>query len=120
MGINPAFWRDRTVLITGHTGFKGAWLALWLDRLGARVTGYALPPQTTPSLFALSQVSTRVHSITADVRDLRSLRDVVRDARPNVIFHLAAQSLVRESYRSPIETIATNVLGTANLLEAAR
>ena len=118
--MTPAFWRDRRVLITGHTGFKGSWLALWLDRLGAQVAGYALPSATGPNLFELAGVGSRVQSVFADIRDLDCIRDAIRDSRPEIVFHLAAQSLVRESYRSPIDTLATNVMGTANLLEAVR
>jgi CDP-glucose 4,6-dehydratase len=118
--VNPAFWRERRVFITGHTGFKGSWLTLWLDRLGAKVVGYALAPTTAPTLFDLAGVDSRVQSVFADVRDLDRVRSAVRDTRPEIIFHMAAQSLVRESYRSPIDTFATNIMGTANLLESAR
>jgi len=120
LGVTSAFWQDRRVLITGHTGFKGSWLALWLARLGAKVTGYALAPPTTPNLFKLVDVGSYVHSIVGDVRDLEQIRRVLRGAKPEIIIHMAAQSLVRESYRSPLDTIATNVMGTVNLLEAVR
>jgi len=114
-------WRDRSVFLTGHTGFKGAWLALWLAGLGARVSGYALPPATTPSLFALAGVRDALsgHHL-ADVRDAAALARAVREAEPEVVFHLAAQPLVRLSYREPVETWGTNVMGTVNLLEAVR
>jgi CDP-glucose 4,6-dehydratase len=116
----PMTWTGKRVLVTGHTGFKGAWLSLWLQRLGATVTGYALAPPTTPSLFEQARVADAMQSIIADVRDLTRLTEVVRDARPDVIFHLAAQSLVRAGYDDPIGTYATNVMGTAHVLEAAR
>jgi CDP-glucose 4,6-dehydratase len=118
--VNPAFWRDRRVLITGHTGFKGSWLALWLNRLGASVAGYGLAPATNPSLFELADVGSHLQSVIADIRNLDDVRHAMRNARPEIIFHLAAQSLVLESYRSPLETLAINVMGTANMLEAAR
>ena len=121
MGITPEFWRDRRVFVTGHTGFKGAWLVRWLHRLEAAVYGYALAPPTTPSLFEASSVKellARDHR--ADILDQQRLAEALNDAQPEVLFHLAAQSLVRESYRQPLETFATNILGTANVLEAAR
>jgi CDP-glucose 4,6-dehydratase len=120
MAVDAAFWSGKKVLVTGHTGFKGSWLTLWLHDLGARVTGYALRPPTQPSLFELARVQEAVSSLEADVRDLDRLRRAVSDAQPEVIFHLAAQSLVRHSYAEPIETYATNVMGTVNLLEAVR
>ena len=113
--------RDRRILVTGHTGFKGSWLCLWLKELGATVTGYALAPPTTPSNFDVSKVGTcLVRHVIGDVRDAEMLARVVSDVDPDVIFHLAAQSLVRESYRDPVTTVATNVMGTVNLLEAVR
>ncbi len=112
------FWRGRRVLITGHTGFKGAWLALWLRRRGALLTGYALAPRGTPNLWDLVCADTA--SIIADIRDPVRLRAAVRDADPQIVFHLAAQALVRESYRDPLATYATNVMGTAALLQACR
>ena len=115
-----AFWRGKKVLLTGHTGFKGAWVALWLEHLGAEVTGYALPPPTEPSLFELAGVARGIHSILGDIRDLDRLSQAVREARPDILIHMAAQSLVRVSYRDPVETYATNVLGTVNVLEAVR
>ncbi|EGV20699.1 CDP-glucose 4,6-dehydratase [Thiocapsa marina 5811] len=117
---DPAFWRDKRVLLTGHTGFKGAWLALWLSRLGARVTGVALSPVTTPSLFDLADIGSLVDSHTIDIRDATALGHCVNTADPEIVFHLAAQALVRASYRDPLGTFSTNVQGTANLLDALR
>lgn len=111
----------RPVFITGHTGFKGSWLALWLTQLGARVSGYALPPCTEPSLFRLARIQTALaRHVEADIRDLPTLTAALREAAPEVIFHLAAQPLVRPAYREPVTTWATNVMGTVHLLEAAR
>ena len=118
--MTASFWRDKRVLVTGHTGFKGAWLALWLAERGARVTGYALAPATTPSLYEQANVGARVDSVIADIRDRARVEQVVRDARPEIVFHLAAQAIVRESYAAPVETFEVNVLGTTYLLEALR
>lgn len=118
MELFDNIYRDRSVFLTGHTGFKGSWLASWLDRLGARVSGYALPPSTRPSHWSLIQTSTRSHE--ADVRDVASLRTAVSECAPEIVFHLAAQPLVRRSYRDPLENWSTNVMGTANLLEVCR
>ncbi len=120
LAIDPDFWRGRSVLITGHTGFKGGWLATWLLLMGARVTGYALPPDTEPSYFNLCRLGERMVSLDGDVCDEVSLRAAVIQAEPEVIFHLAAQPLVRRGYREPVKTFATNVVGTANILEVAR
>lgn len=117
---NGGFWKGKKVFLTGHTGFKGSWLSLWLDSLGARVTGYALKPPTKPSLFELCRVDRLTKTIFADVRDAARLRKAVLDARPQVIIHMAAQPLVRESYKDPRGTYETNVMGSVNLLEAAR
>ena len=114
------FWRGKRVLLTGHTGFKGGWLALWLQRLGADVTGIALDPSTTPSLFDLARVSGGMNSHFCDIRDASALAALLRAARPDLVFHLAAQPLVRASYREPLATFGTNVMGTAHLLEALR
>ena len=114
------FWRGRRVFVTGHTGFKGAWLCLWLTELGAEVTGYALAPPTDPSLFVVAGVERRLRHILGDVRDGAALAAAVAEARPEIVLHLAAQSLVRESYVDPVGTYATNVMGTINLLEAVR
>jgi CDP-glucose 4,6-dehydratase len=120
--VNPsaAFWRGKHVLVTGHTGFKGSWLCHWLLHLGASVTGLALAPDTEPSLFVESRLADRLASHLDDVRDLAATRRVVAAARPEIVLHLAAQSLVRRSYADPVGTFATNVLGTAHVLEAAR
>ena len=118
--MDAAFWRGRRVLITGHTGFKGGWLSLWLARLGAQVYGYALPPSTNPSLYALAKVADAVESTFGDVRDAQTLTALVRRVQPEVVFHMAAQALVRASYADPAGTYATNVMGTVNLLEAVR
>jgi CDP-glucose 4,6-dehydratase len=113
-------FRGRRVFVTGHTGFKGAWLAEWLGTLGAEVTGYALDPPTDPSLFDALDLGVRLRHVVADVRDRDRLTDEVQAAGPSVIFHLAAQPLVREGYAAPHMTFATNVMGTVNVLEAAR
>jgi len=114
-------YKGKRVLVTGHTGFKGSWLCEWLLMLGAEVHGYALKPPTNPSLFNQLQLSRRIASHTlGDVRDLKHLTKVVKRVRPDIVFHLAAQPLVRESYRTPRETFDTNVMGTVNLLEAVR
>lgn len=118
--LNSTFWQGRPVFVTGHTGFKGSWLSLWLQSMGARVTGFALQPPTTPSLFEEAQVSRGMMSIEGDVRDLEALAQAIIQARPEIVFHLAAQPLVRLSYLHPVETYATNVMGTVNLLEAVR
>jgi CDP-glucose 4,6-dehydratase len=118
--VTPEFWRNRRVLITGHTGFKGSWLTLWLDRLGAKATGLALAPPAGPNLFELTDVGSHCSSVFADIRDLDKVQHAINQSRPEIVFHLAARSLVRESYRSPIDTFSTNVLGTANILEAIR
>ena len=110
----------RRVLVTGHTGFKGAWLSEWLLGLGADVTGFALAPPTEPALFNQLGLADRMTHVIADVRDTAAVADAVRGRQPDFVFHLAAQSLVRESYEQPVETFATNVMGTINVLEAAR
>lgn len=113
-------YKGRRVLITGHTGFKGSWLSLWLRELGATVIGYALKPPTTPSLFEVLGLGSKIISITADIRELKILRDAFEKYQPEIVFHMAAQSLVRYSYREPVETYETNVMGTVNVLEACR
>lgn len=121
LGVNKDFWRGRSVLVTGHTGFKGGWLALWLAEMGADVHGYALPPEEGPNLFSAIGLQDRLKShYLADIRDADVLAQAVRHAAPDVVFHLAAQALVRQSYVAPLETYAVNVMGTANLFEAVR
>lgn len=118
---DPEFWQNKRVLLTGHTGFKGSWLSVWLNRLGAKVTGFSLPElPTEPSLFADLGLAEHMESLKGDVRDLSSIRDVVTQGQFDVVIHMAAQSLVRESYTHPVDTYATNVMGTVNVLQAAR
>jgi CDP-glucose 4,6-dehydratase len=118
MEINPAFWAKKKVLLTGHTGFKGSWLALWLESMGADVIGYALKPPTTPNLFEVAQVSRGITSVIRDIRNLNDLRTTIDYHQPQIVIHMAAQSLVMESYKHPIETYATNIMGTVNILES--
>jgi CDP-glucose 4,6-dehydratase len=119
--MNQSFWQSRCVFVTGHTGFKGAWLCMLLQRLGARVHGFSLPPPTEPSLFDIVDMGRQIESdVRGDVRDLPTLSSAMRAARPDVVIHMAAQPLVRESYGDPVGTYATNVMGTVNLLEALR
>lgn len=120
MGVTASFWRNRRVLITGHTGFKGSWLTLMLSQLGAEIWGLSLEPDTTPSLFDLAQVNTLCRSHIGDIRNRQTVEAVVRDAKPEVFFHLAAQSLVGESYSDPVETFSVNVMGLANVLDVLR
>jgi CDP-glucose 4,6-dehydratase len=117
---SPEFWRGKRVLLTGHTGFKGGWAALWLARMGAQVTGIALAPNTTPNLFEKLGLGTLIESHLCDIRDRESLTRLVHAAKPDIVIHMAAQPLVRASYREPVETFATNIMGTAHLLEALR
>jgi CDP-glucose 4,6-dehydratase len=114
------FWADRRVLVTGHTGFKGSWLVLWLQRLGAAVTGFAGPPPTSPAMFELARVGELVDDLRGDVRDAAAVAAAVARAAPEVVLHLAAQPVVRRAWRHPAETFAINTLGTAHLLEAVR
>jgi CDP-glucose 4,6-dehydratase len=120
MVVNPDFWRSRRVLVTGHTGFKGAWLCMCLNRLGAEVTGFALPPPTEPNLFDLAGLNRYTNSVVGDITDHMSLKRTLTETKPEIVIHLAAQALVRRSYEHPLETLGTNVMGTANLLEACR
>lgn len=119
--MNPEVWRGKRVFLTGHTGFKGSWLSLLLEGLGAQVTGYALSPTTQPSLFELANVASGMRaSHLADIRDAAPLLAAMQDAEPEIVLHLAAQPLVRTSYRDPVETWSTNVMGTVNVLETVR
>jgi CDP-glucose 4,6-dehydratase len=118
--MHPEFWRGRRVFVTGHTGFKGGWLALWLREAGAEVTGFALAPGAFPNLFEAARVGEGIRSITGDIRDAAALDAALRESDAEVVFHLAAQSLVRESYLRPADTYATNVMGTVHLLDAVR
>jgi len=120
MEVNPDFWKGKRVLLTGHTGFKGSWLSLWLQSMGTQVVGYALAPPSNPSLFDVAEVGKGMTSIIGDIRDLEHLRKVFAEHRPEIVIHMAAQSLVRYSYVEPVETYSTNVMGTVNLLEAVR
>ena len=119
MRPDPAFWRGRRVLVTGHTGFKGGWAALWLRELGSQVTGFALPPDTEPSLFAMLGAATG-ESILGDLRDRAVVADAVARAAPEIVLHMAAQPLVRRGYAEPVETFAANMMGTVHLLDALR
>ena len=114
------FWQGKRVFLTGHTGFKGSWLSLWLARLGAQVTGYALTPPTNPSLFELCKIGEIVTTIIGDVRDEKSVFEAMQKAQPEIVIHMAAQPLVRDSYKIPVETYAINVMGTIHVLEAVR
>jgi CDP-glucose 4,6-dehydratase len=119
--VDPIFWRDKSVFLTGHTGFKGGWLSLWLASMGAEVTGYALSPNTDPSLFNSLQIANEIKtSHIADIRNLQALQNAMTLAKPDVLIHMAAQPLVRYSYEHPVETYATNVMGTVHVLESAR
>jgi len=118
--MHPAHWQGKRVFVTGHTGFKGGWLCLWLKQLGAEVTGYALKPATEPSLFEAANVSAGMYSIIGDIRDREKLAQAMNEVRPEIVIHMAAQALVRYSYQHPVETYETNVMGTVNLLEAVR
>ena len=120
MKLNNAFFKDKTVLVTGHTGFKGTWICKVLVRMGAKVIGYALPAPTNPSLFSLSGIENDIVSIIGDIRDLKKLCDTVQQYQPSIVIHMAAQPLVRESYENPVYTYETNVMGTVNICEAVR
>jgi CDP-glucose 4,6-dehydratase len=118
--VKASIWKGRRVLVTGHTGFKGGWLSLWLHRLGAHVTGLSLLPPTRPSFFEQTHLRDLVDHVEGDIRDMQTVSGAVEAARPEIVFHLAAQSLVRHSYDNPVETYATNVMGTVHVLEACR
>lgn len=118
--IDIEFWKNKRVFLTGHTGFKGSWLSLWLNSLGASVKGYSLEPPTTPSLFVEARVAEKIDSETGDIRDLEKLQKSMTEFNPDILIHMAAQPLVRLSYDLPIETYEVNVIGTAKVLEVAR
>lgn len=118
--MNPDFWRDKRVFLTGHTGFKGSWLSLWLQSLGARVCGLALVPPSEPNLFTVAKVGNAMESVIGDIRDLETVHRAMAAFKPDIVIHMAAQPLVRLSYSEPVETYATNVMGTVHVLEAAR
>lgn len=118
--MNSSFWKNKKVFLTGHTGFKGSWMSLWLLKSGADLTGYSMSLPTTPSLFADLKIEKEMKSIFSDVRDLDKLKSALKNANPDIVIHMAAQPLVRYSYVNPVETYATNVMGTVHLFEAAR
>ena len=118
--MNTHFWKNKKVLVTGHTGFKGSWLSLWLQSMGANVVGYALAPPSNPSLFEVAHVAEGMISLEGDVRNTEQVQAAVEQHQPEIVIHMAAQSLVRYSYQNPVETYATNVMGTVNVLEAVR
>ena len=117
---DKAFWNDKRVLLTGHTGFKGSWLTLWLKKLGAKITGFSKDIPTNPSIFEIADVKHGINSIIGDIRNFNEIKDVIKKTEPEIIIHMAAQSLVRVSYTNPRETYETNVMGTVNLLDALR
>jgi CDP-glucose 4,6-dehydratase len=117
---SPNFWQGKQVLLTGHTGFKGAWMALWLSKMGAKLTGVSLPPNSTPNLFTLANIEQMTNSHFADIRDADAVSNIVKKAQPEIVLHLAAQALVRPGYNDPLGTFATNIMGTANVLNAVR
>ena len=118
--VNPQFWKGKRVFITGHTGFKGSWLSLWLQLMGAEVKGFSLTPPTQPALFEVAKVGDNMQTEIGDIRNLQQLSQSIRAFNPDVLLHLAAQPLVRLSYKEPVDTYSTNVMGTVNVLEAAR
>jgi CDP-glucose 4,6-dehydratase len=120
MDLFENFYKDKKIFITGHTGFKGSWLAIWLHELGAKITGFALKPYTSKDNFVLSKLSSKIQDIRGDIRNFEHLNKVIKHAQPDIIFHLAAQPLVRLSYKEPVETYQTNLMGSINLMEAFR
>lgn len=112
------FWQGKRVLITGHTGFKGSWLSFWLKNLGANICGYALAAESEPNLFSSLNLASEINSVIGDIRNLAEFEKNLAEFEPEIVFHLAAQSLVRKSYREPVETYATNVIGTVNVLDS--
>ena len=120
VNMNLEFWKNKRVFITGHTGFKGSWMALWLHELGSIVKGYSLAPNTIPSLFEITQLDSKIESVIGDINDLECLTRSLVDFKPEIVFHMAAQPLVRASYRDPVGTFQTNVMGTVNIFEAVK
>lgn len=120
VGFVMPFWKGKKVLITGHTGFKGSWISIWLQKLGAEVMGFSMEPPTSPNLFSQAEVGSDMQTTYGDIRDFNQLKQLICSFEPEIIFHMAAQSLVRKSYLDPLETFSTNIIGTANLFEAAR
>lgn len=120
LGLGSSFWKNKKVFLTGHTGFKGGWTALWLSSLGAKVFGYSLAPNTKPNFFEEARVESFVDSVIADVRDLETLAKRMKEVSPDIVIHMAAQPLVRDSYDDPVKTYSTNIMGTVNLFEAVR
>lgn len=120
MAVQPEFWNKKRVFLTGHTGFKGSWLSLWLQNMGAEVYGFAMEPPTTPNLFTIAHVSQGMHSTLGDIRNYDTVHRAMRSFQPEIVIHMAAQPLVRLSYKEPVLTYATNVMGTVHVLEAAR
>ena len=118
--VDSSFWNNKRVFLTGHTGFKGGWLSIWLNSMGAQVKGYALAPNTSPSLFLEAKIETLVDSNFGDIRNLNELKKSMMEFNPDILIHMAAQPLVRLSYTEPVDTYATNVMGTVNVLESAR
>ncbi len=119
MNLDVEFWKDRRVFVTGHTGFKGSWLCLWLESMGADIAGYSLNPTDSPNLFSQAKIGLSITNTFADIRDQKTLANSISEFRPEIVIHMAAQPLVRRSYENPMETFSTNVMGTANLLNAA-
>jgi len=120
VGVNPGFWKGKKVLVTGHTGFKGSWLSIWLQHLGAKVVGVSLDPPTEPSLYQQANVAAGMTSLREDIRNGSAIKQLFQQYQPEIVFHLAAQPLVRYSYKKPVETYETNVMGTLHVLEAIR
>ena len=120
MVVNSNFWKNKKVLLTGHTGFKGSWLSIWLKKLGVELIGFSKDIPTEPSLFELAKVSENMKSITGDIRNFSVIQKIIQENQPEIIIHMAAQSLVRESYENPINTFSTNIMGTVNLLESLK
>ena len=119
--VEPHFWKGKKVFLTGHTGFKGSWLSLWLSSMGARIAGYSLPPNTSPNLFTILDIPSLLEkSCLSDIRDLQALKKIFLEFCPDIVIHMAAQPLVRYSYENPVETYTTNIIGTVNILECIR